>query len=131
MCIRDSVYSQAAHKGEGLDQAFKQALNPQLAKPVNVIFSSMNGENYWAKEYGVAVIRNKQALTENFTIEHPADCYGEIGVATAGVLIGLSAMQLFKRPQEHVHLVYSSADGPGRAALCLEKTLIHGAAVSA
>lgn len=54
------LFSEEVYRGDGLDQAFKNALAHQAGKSINSIYSSMNGENHWAKEYGVAYLRNKE-----------------------------------------------------------------------
>ena len=119
--------SEQPYQGEGLDQAFKQALTNQSAAGIRAIYASMNGEHHWAKEYGVAYIRNKDSFHESVNIEHPADCYGDLGSATGAVLMGLAADDLFNQPGLATHLVYSSSDGATRAAVRLEKTaLIYG-----
>jgi len=115
------MYSQLCYKGQGLDLAFKQALSFHASSPVSTIYSSMNGEHFWAKEYSVATIRNKKKFKDEYLTEHPADCYGDLGAATGSILIALSAMRLFKQAQPDAHLVYSSSDGASRAAVCVEK----------
>lgn len=107
--------------GEGLDQAVKRALAGYTGNPIRAIYSSMNGEHHWAKEYGVAYTRNREYFHDPVKVEHPADCYGDLGSATAPVLIALAAEDLFKLPGPATALVYSSSDGPARAALVVEK----------
>ena len=85
------------------------------------IYSSMNGENHWAKEYGVACLRNSHAFKDPVYTEHPADCYGDLGSATATVLISLAAEHLFKNTEAQAHLVYSSSDTAKRGAIVLQK----------
>ncbi|PUA27871.1 MAG: hypothetical protein B0W54_15220 [Cellvibrio sp. 79] len=113
--------SDEPYRGDGLDQAFKKALAYAPAQPIPRIYSSMNGEHYWAKEYGVAYLRNRQHFSESVDIKHPADAYGDIGSATAPVLIALAAQQLLAAAKDHAYLVYSSSDGPKRGAIILEK----------
>lgn len=108
-------------RGEGLDRAFKQALSDHAGEGIKAIYASMNGERHWAKEYGAAFIRNQAHFHGPVKIEHPADCYGDLGSATAPVLMALAALDLWKRPGLATHLVYSSADGPARAAVRVEK----------
>ena len=115
------LYSDETYKGDGLDQAFKKALRDYTGANIGVVYSSMNGENYWAKEYGVAMIRNKKHFKESVSIEHPADCYGDLGAATGPVLLGLSACELFKQTENKANLVYSSSDSGWRAAVRMEK----------
>ena len=115
------MLSDEPYRGEGLDLAFKQALKDYTGIPIHTIYSSMNGESYWAKEYGVAFIRNKKAFQDKVKIEHPADCYGDLGSATAAALIALAAESLFQQKGPATHLAYSSSDSAWRAAVRLEK----------
>ena len=115
------LYSEETYRGDGLDLAFKQALSDHTGNDIKAIYSSMNGESHWAKEYGVAFIRNHAHFHDPVKIEHPADCYGDLGSATAPVLIALAADDLLKQPGPATHLVYSSSDGAARAAVRLEK----------
>lgn len=114
-------FSEKPYRGEGLDAAIKQALEPYQGAPISTIFSSMNGERYWAKELGVAVIRNQSQLAENHRVLHPAEFYGDLGSATAPALLSLATEHLFNKPKEGACLVYSSSDGPLRGAVVLEK----------
>jgi len=113
--------SDQIYRGDGLDQAFKRALKEHSGADIQRIYSSMNGEHYWAKECGVALLRSRAHFQDPITIEHPADCYGDLGIATGSVLIGLAATQLLKQPGLATHMVYSSSDGPRRAAVRVEK----------
>src|SRR5690606_24227704 len=98
--------SDEPYRGEGLDQAFKKALAGATVPPIHSIYSSMNGEDYWAREYGVAYIHNRQAFADPVTLQHPADCYGDIGSATAPVLIALAAQDLWTSSVARSHLLY-------------------------
>jgi 3-oxoacyl-[acyl-carrier-protein] synthase-1 len=53
------LLSDETYRGDGLDAAFKQALSEHAGEGIHTIYASMNGENYWAKEFGVAYLRNK------------------------------------------------------------------------
>ena len=48
---------------------------------IGQVYSSMNGENYFAKEFGVMIIRNRDTIAVDFDVLHPADCFGDIGAA--------------------------------------------------
>ncbi len=113
--------SDEPYRGDGLDQAFKKALVNHQQANIHSIYSSMNGEHHWAKEYGVAYIRNKESFAEAVKIEHPADCYGDLGSATAPTLIALAAEDLYKNVKAKAHLVYSSSDTAKRGAIVVEK----------
>ncbi len=115
------LLSETPNRGDGLDQAFKKALINQTDNSIHSIYSSMNGEHYWAKEYGVAYLRNQKAFKDPVRIEHPADCYGDLGSATATTLIALAAEHLFNTGKAQAHLIYSSSDTAKRGAVVLEK----------
>lgn len=115
------LLSDEVYRGDGLSQAFTKALNRTDPHSVERIYSSMNGEHYWAKEMGVATMRNRHFFKSDYIVEHPLDCLGDIGAATAPVLIGLAAMNLLKDNQQTNSLVYSSSDSQWRGAVRLEK----------
>lgn len=109
------------YRGEGLDQAFKNAFSQDRREKISHIFSSMNGEHHWAKELGIATVRNKSALYHDVQIQHPADIFGDTGAATSTMLICLAAKSLLSDKNAKSNLVYSSSDHEKRAALILEK----------
>lgn len=113
-------FSDKIYMGDGLDTAFKKALINQPLNSINTIYSSMNGENHWAKEYGVASMRNREYLKDNWSFEHPADCLGDLGSATSTANMALSAEALFNGPVPSSHLVYCSSDTEQRAAIVLQ-----------
>jgi 3-oxoacyl-[acyl-carrier-protein] synthase-1 len=115
------LFSELPYRGDGLDQAFKKALINQPEKTIHSIYSSMNGENHWAKEFGVAQMRNRKFFHDPVRTQHPADCYGDLGSATATTLIALAAEHLFKNSKAQAHLVYSSSDTAKRGAIVVEK----------
>ncbi len=112
--------SEEPYRGEGLDRAFKAALSDYQGNKIDTLYSSMNGESFWSKEQGVAISRNKSFFSDHFTVEHPADCFGDIGAAMGCTLLGLSALSLLNS-QHQAHLVYSSSDKEKRAAVMVEK----------
>jgi 3-oxoacyl-[acyl-carrier-protein] synthase-1 len=115
--------SDLPYKGEGLDEAFKKALSRSKNNGVSTIYSSMNGEHFWAKELGVAQLRNKAAFCEQVEIIHPAENFGDIGAATGPVLLALAADNLWQDEQANSSLVYGSADNARRGAIVIEKVL--------
>lgn len=115
------LFSEESYRGDGLDQAFKKALINQPEQSIHSIYSSMNGENHWAKEYGVAFLRNRKKFKSPVNTKHPADCFGDLGSATATTLIALAAENLFKSNNAQAHLVYSSSDTAKRGAIVVEK----------
>ncbi len=119
------LFSEQPYRGDGLDQAFKKALINQPENTIHSIYSSMNGENHWAKEFGVAQIRNKKYFKVPVKSQHPADCYGDLGSATATTLTALAAEPLFNSTKAHAHVVYSSSDTAKRGAIVVEKINVN------
>lgn len=113
------MYSNETYQGNGLAEAFTQALNNHQGEKIQSIYSSMNGEHFWAKEYGVASIRNKKHLADDLLLEHPADCFGDSGASVGAILISLAAIALQKEGKKKTRLVSCSSDGAGRAAICV------------
>jgi len=114
-------FSDEPYRGEGLDAAFKGALADYKGPPIHSIYNSMNGERYWAKEYGVATIRSRKKVGDDHQVVHPAEHFGDLGCATAPSLIALAACDLLNNPKAESHLVYSSSDTGLRGALIVEK----------
>ncbi|RZA08897.1 MAG: hypothetical protein EOO68_01480 [Moraxellaceae bacterium] len=117
--------------GQGLDTAFKMALQQYIQKSpatgkISALYSSINGERYWAKELGVARLRNQAAFINSAQLHHPADCVGDLGAATATELMALAAMDLLKSPESAAVMVTSSSDFSRRAAVVLERVALSG-----
>ena len=117
------------YRGEGLHQAFLQALQGYEGEGIRNVYSSMNGEYCWAKEYDVAMMRNSANFHQAVQHHHPADCYGDLGTATGAALIALAADDLRKASAPATHLVYASSDSALRAALRVE-AVPHNASVN-
>ncbi|WP_444994499.1 hypothetical protein [Aliikangiella sp. IMCC44359] len=104
--------------GDALTCIF-QHMNNQTKQLVKHIYSSENGESYYANELALAIIRNKSAFTKNKKIIRPAEYLGDIGAAFGCVMLGLA----IKKAQEQSHdcpiLVFCSSDSGARAGLYL------------
>ena len=114
-------YSQTPYKGEGLSQAVTAALSALNGRKAATVFSTMNGENLHAKEWGVANIRNQSSLAEKLRFEHPADCYGDPGAAAGPIMIVLAALGLNEGHVQGPCMVYCSSEHEKRGAVCLLK----------
>lgn len=114
--------SQSPYRGDGLAALFQELFaEAGQCSPIHDIFSSMNGENYWGKEWGVGYLRNKKFFADPFQIFHPADCYGDAGAGCAPLLAGLATRYLQQGLIQSPALVYGSSDFGDRGALLLEK----------
>jgi 3-oxoacyl-[acyl-carrier-protein] synthase-1 len=87
---------------------------------IRTIYSGMNGESHWVKEWGVSQIRFAEKFEKGFRFEHPADCYGDIGAASGPVMIGLGLTGIRKKYISGPVLVYTSSDRGDRAAAIFE-----------
>ena len=112
------LFSEAPYRGEGLAatvDALVGAAPTQLDRP-RCIFSSMNGEYYWAKEWGVAAVRCRDYIDSEARFEHPADCFGDMGAGCGPGMIALAAIGMQKGYLPGPALVYGASDGGERAA---------------
>jgi 3-oxoacyl-[acyl-carrier-protein] synthase-1 len=111
----DEIYT-----GDGLTEAVNSALEALDGKHVSTILSSMNGENLNAKELGVAFSRNSSAFEPTCLIEHPADCFGDVGAAAMPVLTGLATEMMKNRKLTGPALICCSSEGSRRGAVCID-----------
>lgn len=112
--------------GDGLSDAVRLAIQHSNQTKIDTIYSSMNGESFFAKEHGVMSMRNAKAFTENNDMMHPADGYGDLGAATGAVLTALSAIS-FNQGQsdsQYQHLICCSSDMAARGAVCVSHVAV-------
>jgi 3-oxoacyl-[acyl-carrier-protein] synthase I len=112
------LYSSQPYRGDGLATTLLQVVQPGAAPAqIQDVYSSMNGESHWAKEWGVAFLRNRHAFREDHGMHHPADCYGDIGAATGPTMVGLAALGIAGAYRQPPCLIYCSSDYGPRTAL--------------
>ncbi len=115
--------SKEPYQGEGLSATFALLLGSASApKPVQAVYASFNGENHWAKEWGVTAIRQKAHLASDFDIEHPADCIGDTGAACGPIMAGMAAIGIESGYRRAPTAIFASSDHGERVAILLEKT---------
>jgi 3-oxoacyl-[acyl-carrier-protein] synthase I len=114
------LYSEEPYRGEGLAATITQIASVNANAPPFVdVWSSMNGESHWGKEWGVSYLRNKVAFADDHAIQHPADCVGDVGSAVGPLLVGLAALGMRDGYRKSPALVYCSSDRGARAALAV------------
>jgi 3-oxoacyl-[acyl-carrier-protein] synthase-1 len=115
--------SKEPYLGEGLARAVRKLFEqtPPPA-PVAEVFSTMNGETYWAREWGVTRIRNNPAFAENEEIHTPVQNVGDLGAAFPAVLAALAAIGINSGYRKSPALVYGSSDAGQRAAALIYST---------
>lgn len=115
-------YSEKPYRGEGLAQAFQHLFEPltqQVAK-VRTVYAGLNGESFWAKEWGVAYLRHAAYFEEQFHTEHPVEFMGDPGAALGPMMVALCVQGLQKGYREGPCLVWCSSDREERGATLLE-----------
>jgi 3-oxoacyl-[acyl-carrier-protein] synthase-1 len=109
--------SKNSYLGEGLATTISTLFEKEKSTElVQEIICTMNGESYWTKEWGIAQIRNASAISPKAKIQHPADCFGDIGAAFGPVLLGLAALGIKEGYRKAPALIYTSSDFGQRAA---------------
>jgi 3-oxoacyl-[acyl-carrier-protein] synthase-1 len=112
------LYSKEPYKGDGLAMAVEKLASSGAAKPpIAEVYSSMNGESHWSKEWGVSFIRNKAGFLPDHGIHHPADCLGDTGAASGPIMLGLALHGIQNHYRRDPCLVYCSSDRGQRATL--------------
>lgn len=116
------LYAEQAYLGDGLAAAVGAALDAAAsAAPVETVYCSFNGERYWAREFGVARIRNAECFAAETRMEHPAECFGDLGGAHGAALVALAAHGLAAGYRNGPLLAYASSDKGDRAAVVLDR----------
>jgi 3-oxoacyl-[acyl-carrier-protein] synthase-1 len=114
------IYAEEPYLGEGLAGTFSALIseaNPSSA--IGSVYSSFNGERYWGKEFGVARLRNSAAFLPDHQMEHPAECFGDLGAAHGAMLAALAIHGVQKHYRHSPCLVYASSDYGERGAVLL------------
>jgi 3-oxoacyl-[acyl-carrier-protein] synthase-1 len=123
-------YSQEPYRGEGLAEAFHAlfAPRPASAPRVKSVYAGLNGESFWAKEWGVAYLRSQARFAEDMTLLHPVENFGDPGAALGPLMLGLAALGLQRRYRQGPCLVWCSSDRAerGAALLCAQEGTLHG-----
>lgn len=115
------LYSPEPYRGEGLAATLHQLDAAGIPAPMEEVYSSMNGESHWSKEWGVGYLRNRRLISQDFRMHHPADCCGDTGAACGPMMVGLGALGIQGRYRRSPALVYGSSDRGGRAALIVSE----------
>jgi 3-oxoacyl-[acyl-carrier-protein] synthase-1 len=105
--------------GRGLSEALRAALVNAPPKASRWCLCDLNGQSYRAAEWGVVLARLAAELSTVKRVSHPADCVGDIGAATGGILIAQALAgfaRKYARADEAILWASSSEHGL-RAAL--------------
>lgn len=114
------LYADDKYLGEGLAATFATLLaEAPPPAPIGSVYCSFNGERYWAREFGVARLRQSKAFESEHQMEHPAECFGDLGSAHGPALAALAAHGVRHGYRRAPCLVYASSDHGDRAASLL------------
>lgn len=112
------LYSDKPYQGDGLAGAFEDFFTQSgIKEPIEEVYSSMNGENHWAKEWGVAFMRNQSSFNPEHSMFHPAECFGDSGAASGILLAGIAAIGINNGASNSPVLVTCSSDFGQRAVV--------------
>lgn len=116
------IYSPESYLGKGLSQTFTALFDQyDTDKQIKTVYASMNGENFWAKEWSVAGIRNSERFAQDVDLEHPADCYGDPGAAAGAVMTALAMDGITRQYKKNPILIYASSDFGERTAIIIDR----------
>ena len=113
--------SDEPYLGEGLSATLQAvfAAPGAPAEPVKSVFAGLNGENFWAKEWGTAYLRSRERFEDGFELLHPVDCFGDPGAALGPILTGLAAIGIKQGHVSEPCLAWCSSDREERGAALL------------
>jgi len=115
-------YSTEPARGEGLSRAMEAmfAALPDASGRVHSVLAGFNGESFQSKEWGVARLRHTDRFLPAARIDHPADCYGDVGAASGALLLALSHAAMIRRNRLGPTLVFAASDREPRASALLQ-----------
>jgi 3-oxoacyl-[acyl-carrier-protein] synthase-1 len=112
------LYSSEPYRGDGLSTTLTQAFaSGASSAPIAEVFSSMNGESHWAKEWGVSFLRNRNWFGPELRLHHPAEFVGDVGAAFGAVAVALAAHGMRGYYRRSPTMVIGSSDRGQRAAV--------------
>lgn len=116
------LYSEEPYQGDGLAEAMQMMFEKMPDCPkIRSVYAGLNGENFGAKEWGVAALRNADRFKEKIKLEHPIDCLGDPGSALGPLLTILAAIGLQKGYVDGPCLAWCSSDHGSRSAALIDK----------
>ena len=117
----ETINSQKTSTGTGLTEAINSVLQDINGDTgIESVYCSLNGESYYAFEWGLQLTRLNSVFENMKNLVHPAENCGDIGSATGGVLLAC-ATHAFKHGYNvgNNTLLWASSDNGQRMALTL------------
>jgi 3-oxoacyl-[acyl-carrier-protein] synthase-1 len=114
-------YGEEPYRGEGLAETFARLFSADGAgdERVATVLAGLNGENFGAKEWGTASLRSRPHFVDDIHLEHPVDCFGDVGAALGSLLVSLGAVGIRNGYLRAPCLAWCSSDREERGAALL------------
>ncbi len=120
----ETILSRKASTGVGLSNAISDVNQQnQTTSGYQSVYCSLNGESYYAFEWGVQLTRLSHLFDNLKEVIHPAENCGDTGAATGALLLACAT-----RAFQHGYsigketLLWTANDSGQRMALCLEQS---------
>jgi 3-oxoacyl-[acyl-carrier-protein] synthase-1 len=111
-------YSGKPTIGTGLTQTLREAF--EIDGERAEVYCDLNGEPWRADEWGYAYLRTSAHYTEPLSINHPADCWGDLGAASGPMLIAFAVEQMMRqRSASSRAVVWTASDTLALRAACV------------
>jgi 3-oxoacyl-[acyl-carrier-protein] synthase I len=116
-------YSGRATIGEALTQVLQDVFEAP-GEEVET-YCDMNGDPWRADEWGYAYLRTAGHYVNPLVLRHPADCWGDLGAASAPMLIALAGEKMKQHEKSSRSLVWTASDTrPLRGACVISKRIL-------
>lgn len=129
-CAHEEAYFMSNNHsvGIGLTTACRQAVAETNwpSWEVDAVLGDLNGEFHRSKEWGLTELRCFGSNGDQRQVWHPADCYGDIGAASAAALLNLAAVGISRGWLGDKVMVFSSDDFGSCGAALLTRAATEG-----
>lgn len=118
----ESIDSKKNSTGKGLTDAVMSAVGTNGSQPYHDVYCSLNGESYYAFEWGLTMTRLSNIFSNMKNLYHPAEYCGDTGAVTGALLI-MNAIHNLNSDENTIpqSLLWTSSDNGNRMALTLCK----------
>ena len=112
-------YSGKPTIGTGLTRALRDVFETEDGERAEV-YCDLNGEPWRADEWGYAYLRTSAQYTEPLAINHPADCWGDLGAASGPMLISFAVQQMMRqRSASSRAVIWTASDTLALRSACV------------
>jgi 3-oxoacyl-[acyl-carrier-protein] synthase-1 len=120
-------YEGAPAAGDGLTEAIRNASRAAGNESARIVMSDLNGEDWRAREWTYAYMRNAAMVGHPLDMRQPASCWGDLGAASGIALVGLAWWVLGRWTEASTRiLVTGSADASPLRAACVMMSTADG-----